>query len=293
MDNPNQKDSLIYMNARYQSPSYGVFLSSDEVTTSLNSSMQDYLHNPQGLSEYKYALNNPVMYWDPDGRIWVGVNGTSFFGTNSNWDAQEFVSSIKSDERFKGQDVGYFNWSGADNEKAREQASYDLATYIDNTMKLYGPNEPLNVFAHSHGYQPVSLYSWSELSYPINNFISIESPNTGLVPNYNKIQNHVHTYSKFDFVQYLGGLNHNVTDVIGAALYASTGGKGLSGVFSLNWGQFGLTSSRNISGALNIDISSYHKNPLEEGLFLGVKNHYIQNSGSTDIYKKEISPKLK
>jgi RHS repeat-associated protein len=59
------------MNARYQSPNYGIFISTDEVTDSLGQDKQftqKYLHNPQGLNPYSYTQNDPVNKWDPDGR---------------------------------------------------------------------------------------------------------------------------------------------------------------------------------------------------------------------------------
>jgi RHS repeat-associated protein len=60
------------MNARYQSPNYGIFISTDEVTDSLGQDKQftqKYLHNPQGLNPYSYTQNDPVNKWDPDGRF--------------------------------------------------------------------------------------------------------------------------------------------------------------------------------------------------------------------------------
>jgi RHS repeat-associated protein len=59
------------MNQRYQSPEYGIFISTDKVTDTLGTGefTQNYLHNPQGLSPYSYTQNDPVNKIDPDGRF--------------------------------------------------------------------------------------------------------------------------------------------------------------------------------------------------------------------------------
>lgn len=67
----SSSDSLIYMNARYQKPDYGVFISSDPVTQTSGPDSQAYLHNPQNLNAYAYVRNNPIMYTDPTGQFSV------------------------------------------------------------------------------------------------------------------------------------------------------------------------------------------------------------------------------
>lgn len=75
----HQMDSdLIYMNARYQNPTYGQFISSDEATGAVGNdnalkeitsqNTQQFLHDPQSLNAYSYVKNNPIQYSDPDGK---------------------------------------------------------------------------------------------------------------------------------------------------------------------------------------------------------------------------------
>lgn len=63
--------TLDYMHARYYDPYLGRFLSVDPERESVN------LRVPQTWNRYSYALNNPVLYVDPDGRAaaipWGGV----------------------------------------------------------------------------------------------------------------------------------------------------------------------------------------------------------------------------
>ncbi|WP_413624413.1 RHS repeat-associated core domain-containing protein [Luteibacter sp. Lutesp34] len=61
----NDPDSgLVYMQARYYDPINGRFLSADSVDPSPGN-----LHN---FNRYEYALSNPVINTDPDGRESVG-----------------------------------------------------------------------------------------------------------------------------------------------------------------------------------------------------------------------------
>jgi RHS repeat-associated protein len=68
---------LYYMNARYQNPTTGRFISQDPAFLALGDnnqlqqltqqSLQQYLSNPQNLNSYSYALNNPIINNDPNG----------------------------------------------------------------------------------------------------------------------------------------------------------------------------------------------------------------------------------
>ena len=72
------QSDFIYMNDRYQYPNYGVFISPDVITQTSGPNSQSYLSNPQNLNAYSYALDNPVMYVDRDGKSPVdAMNGFS------------------------------------------------------------------------------------------------------------------------------------------------------------------------------------------------------------------------
>jgi len=59
-DHARQDESkLVYMNARWQDPETGTFLSVDPIVGST--------HDPQSLNAYSYARNNPVSHTDPTG----------------------------------------------------------------------------------------------------------------------------------------------------------------------------------------------------------------------------------
>ena len=58
--------ALNYLNARYQNPAQGQFITQDPVF--LGSPKKQDLQNPQGLNAYAYALDDPVSNEDPSGR---------------------------------------------------------------------------------------------------------------------------------------------------------------------------------------------------------------------------------
>jgi len=64
----DEQTSLYYMNARYQNPSVGRFVSQDPAFWSLPAAV---LVNPQKLNSYTYADNNPVTMVDPTGQFGV------------------------------------------------------------------------------------------------------------------------------------------------------------------------------------------------------------------------------
>ncbi len=57
--------ALNYLNARYQNPAQGEFVSQDQVF--LGSPKNEDIQNPQSLNAYSYALDNPVSVEDPNG----------------------------------------------------------------------------------------------------------------------------------------------------------------------------------------------------------------------------------
>jgi RHS repeat-associated protein len=58
---------LSYMDARYQNPTLGRFMSEDPSFLALDGKSQD-LNDPQKSNSYSYVTNNPIKYVDPDGR---------------------------------------------------------------------------------------------------------------------------------------------------------------------------------------------------------------------------------
>lgn len=70
--------SLSYLNARYYSGDRGQFLSQDPVFLEIgrNRSANNALRTPQALNSYSYALGNPIVNKDPDGREAYGASVT-------------------------------------------------------------------------------------------------------------------------------------------------------------------------------------------------------------------------
>src|SRR5262245_43689689 len=58
---------LQYMQARYQNPQRGQFLSEDPVF--LGDPKQQNLKDPQSLNSYSYANDNPITNRDPNGKL--------------------------------------------------------------------------------------------------------------------------------------------------------------------------------------------------------------------------------
>jgi RHS repeat-associated protein len=63
---------LNYLQARYQDPQRGQFLSQDPVfwEIGLTKDGKAALSNPQAMNSYSYAGNNPITGKDPTGRFW-------------------------------------------------------------------------------------------------------------------------------------------------------------------------------------------------------------------------------
>jgi RHS repeat-associated protein len=62
---PDQGSGLLYLSARWYTPTYGVFISPDPVVRDI--------YDPLCWAAYAYCRNNPVTYTDPSGRSFWGI----------------------------------------------------------------------------------------------------------------------------------------------------------------------------------------------------------------------------
>ncbi len=77
---------LINMNGRVYDPLLGRFLSPDNYIQSPD--------NPQNYNRYAYALNNPLVYTDPDGEfLWAAIAAGLLF-TDIGYDIQKAISPV-------------------------------------------------------------------------------------------------------------------------------------------------------------------------------------------------------
>ncbi len=82
--------NLNYLNARYQDPSRGQFLSEDPVF--LGNPSQQNLTDPQSFNAYSYAEDNPIVRSDPTGRFapllieaaLIGLEAYDYYSNGSN-----------------------------------------------------------------------------------------------------------------------------------------------------------------------------------------------------------------
>jgi RHS repeat-associated protein len=70
---------LNYLNARYQNPTQGQFISQDPVF--LGNPSQQHISNPQSLNDYSYSEGNPITKSDPTGRDYLDTSGAFAFET--------------------------------------------------------------------------------------------------------------------------------------------------------------------------------------------------------------------
>lgn len=63
----DNSDSLNYLNARYENPNQGQFISQDPLF--LGGTGQQNISNPQSLNAYSYSEDNPISNSDPTGKI--------------------------------------------------------------------------------------------------------------------------------------------------------------------------------------------------------------------------------
>jgi len=112
---------LYFMNARYQNPEVGRFVSQDPIFIN---SPEEYLSDPQQFNSYSYARNNPLAYIDPTGGIVQlvarPVPGTRI-GTHIFWHVMPTIGpSQPSKELYHGKEftMGGYNRKASDPSKS-------------------------------------------------------------------------------------------------------------------------------------------------------------------------------
>jgi RHS repeat-associated protein len=187
---------LYYLNARYYDPETGRFISADD--------------NLSDLNLFRYCYNNPVIFYDPNGKIVYLAHGT--FSDPETWQDE---NEVKRDE-FKnyveglfGEEVVMFGWSGENNDAARQTAATGLYNEI---VKWHNENgdkdEPVRLVGHSHGGNvailAANLLAENNQDIKIKNLITIATP----VREYQlraSVEQHIQVYNRTDLVQFFGG----------------------------------------------------------------------------------------
>ena len=119
----HERDSdtgLDYMMARYYSGTLGRFLSTDPVRN-------PNLANPQGWNAYAYALNNPLRYVDPDGRLaildWVKDKWNTLFNKVEEKATVQVAPDTRSQEQKEAAaEVGEPDYKAAEQQVAKNAA---------------------------------------------------------------------------------------------------------------------------------------------------------------------------
>jgi uncharacterized protein RhaS with RHS repeats len=151
-----------------------------------------------GLNLYAYVGNNPISGVDPLGLVVFYVHGTWSNGTADTFPTS-FVNAVQA--HFDDPNARFFNWSGENNDAARQAAAFALAQQI-NAYKKQHPCEPIEVVAHSHGGNVALLASQKSGVY-IDELLTLGTPIMSDYRPGNGLGNWDNVYSTGDRVQTL------------------------------------------------------------------------------------------
>jgi hypothetical protein len=164
---------------------------------------RDPLGERGGINLYEYVANNPINYVDPLGLLTLLIPGTQFTHSSTPYFDPSFVSAVGNTF---GETPQVWNWSGADNDQARQIAGLQLALYLQNYEKEH-PCEQINVVAHSHGGNVAFIASQFA---DIDNLVTLGTPIGPYMPDIDNIGSLVNVYSTSDAVQSHGGNEYTV-----------------------------------------------------------------------------------
>lgn len=179
----DSESDLDYAQARYYKYSHGRFTSVDPLMASAKDT------EPQSWNRYTYALNNPILYIDPNGELWVRNTGEDsgsnpytwvdkcgegqtcyaavsaynntmvrIYGSNNSSDITDYQANeygqINIDELAKHHD-SWFSSAAQEQGIPEPYLSTDTASTLFNVARIYGseyPNDGFLIFANGNAY---------------------------------------------------------------------------------------------------------------------------------------------
>jgi RHS repeat-associated protein len=185
----DEETGLHYNWNRYYNSTSGRYVESDPIR-----------HHGGDVNYYRYAAGSPSKRFDFNGLLTIIVHGT--YSPSAKWaqPGSDFNTSVSNTF---GDKAVSFNWTGGNNDSAREDAALALAVFIQGRL---GDNEALNIVAHSHGGNVVKLYSQLAEARFINTLITLGTPQRcDYVINRSKVGKYLNIFSSSDLVQVSGG----------------------------------------------------------------------------------------
>ncbi len=191
---------LDYFGARYYSNGLGRFVSADRVNSSV-AFFRKIMSNPQNLSGYQYANDEPLSKTDLGGFLTIIVPGTHW--SKSDWNSSS--AFYKQVGKTTGESPVILQWSGKLSGAARTQGAAQLAKLING--HTFSKGEKLTIVAHSHG-SNVAFMASHNVNHKIDNLVTLGAPvRDDSMPDMNNISDLLNIWTPNDDVSFLGELS--------------------------------------------------------------------------------------